>query len=99
MSFSNGGEGPLSVQPLWFCLYPAEEVVEIAQAGTFREFFPNLFVIGGSGGGDAVAFDLRASEPYPLVEFDMTNIDLAESVQQIAGSFDEALALIGRDER
>jgi hypothetical protein len=98
LSFSNGGEGPLSVPPLWFCLYPAEEVVEIEQAGTFREFFPNLFVIGGNGGGEAVAFDLRASEPYPLVAFDMTNIDLAESVQQIAASFDAALELIGRDE-
>ena len=99
LSFSNGGEGPLPVQPLWFCLYPAEEVVEIERAGTFQDFFPNLFVIGGNGGGEAVAFDLRANEPYPLVAFDMTNIDLEESIQQIAASFDAALELIGRDER
>ena len=97
LSFSNGGEGPLAVRPLRLCLYPAEEVAGIEQAGTFREFFPNLFVIGGNGGGAAVAFDLRAGEPYPLVEFDMTNIVLAESVRQIAPSFDAALELIGRD--
>ena len=25
LTFSNGGEGPLAVQPMWFQLYPAEE--------------------------------------------------------------------------
>jgi hypothetical protein len=97
LSFSNGGEGPLPVQPLWLCLYPAEEVAQIAGDGTFQEFFEGLFVIGGNGGGEAVAFDLRENAPYPLVAFDMTNIDLNESVRPIAPSFDTALELIGRD--
>jgi hypothetical protein len=57
-----------------------------------------LFVIGGNGGGEAVALDLRGTEPYPLVAFDMSNVDLSESVRTIAPSFDEALKLIGRDE-
>jgi len=98
LAFSNGGEGPLPVQPLWFCLYPAEEVIEIERAGSFREFFPNLFVIGGNGGGEAIALDLRRGAPYPLVSFDMTNIDLAESIWPIALSFDAALELIGVEE-
>lgn len=97
--FSNGGEGPLPVQPFWICLYPAEEVMQIEQNGTFREFFPELFVIGGNGGGEAIALDLRGTEPYPLVAFDMINIDLSESVQTIAASFDAALELIGHDEQ
>lgn len=97
LCFSNGGEGPLAVQPLWICLYAAEEVVQIERRGTFREFFANLFVIGGNGGGEAVAFDLRESEPYPIVAFDMTNINLLESVRTIAPSFDAILELIGRD--
>jgi hypothetical protein len=99
LSFSNGGEGPLAVQPLWFQLYPAEETARIERDGTFREFFEGLFVIGGNGGGEAVAFDLRESEPYPLVAFDMTNIDLTESVRPIASSFDAALKLIGLDDQ
>lgn len=99
LSFSNGGKGPLAVQPLWFCLYPAEEVAQIERDGTFRDFFEKLFVIGGNGGGEAVAFDLRESAPYPLVAFDMTNINLAESVWMIAPSFDVALELIGRDDQ
>ena len=98
LTFSNGGEGPLAVQPFCLCLYPAEEVIQIEREGTFREFFPGLFVIGGNGGGEAVALDLRGSEPYRLVAFDMTNIDLSESILPIAPSFDAALPLIGRDE-
>ena len=98
LSFSNGGEGPLAVQPLWFQLYPAEETAQIEREGTFREFFKGLFVIGGNGGGEAVAFDLRENAPYPIVAFDMTNIDLQESVRPIAPSFDAALELIGRDD-
>jgi hypothetical protein len=99
LSFSNGGEGPLAVQPFWLCLYPAEEVVQIERDGTFKEFFENLFVIGGNGGGEAVAFDLREGKPYPIVAFDMINTDLPESVQLIAPSFDAALELIGRDDQ
>lgn len=99
LKFSNGGEGPLAVQPLWFQLYPAEEAAHIERDGTFREFFKGLFVIGGNGGGEAVAFDLRENAPYPLVAFDMTNIDLQESVRTIAPSFDAALELIGRDDQ
>ncbi|MEO6215204.1 MAG: hypothetical protein ABIO86_04175 [Sphingomonas sp.] len=38
-------------------------------------------------------------EPYPLVAFDMANINLAESVWPIAPSFDVALELIGRDDQ
>lgn len=100
LSFSNGGEGPLAVRPFWLCLYAAEEVLQIQRDGTFREFFEGLLVIGGNGGGEAVAFDLRESEqPYPLVAFDMTNIDLSESVLPIAPSFDAAMELIGRDDQ
>lgn len=99
LTFSNGGEGPLAVPPLWFQLYPAEEAAQIERDRTFREFFEGLFVIGGNGGGEAVAFDLRANAPYPVVAFDMTNIDLQESVRPISPSFDALLDLIGRDDQ
>ncbi len=98
LSHTNGGEGPLLVQPFWFCLYPVEEVIDIQQAGTFQEFFPNFLVIGGNGSGEAIAFDLRRDAPYPLVAFDMINTNLDGSVVQIAGSFDAALELIGINE-
>ena len=97
LTFSNGGNGPLAVHPLWLVLYPAEEVAQIERDGTFLPFFDKLFVIGSNGAGEAVAFDLREKPPYPLVYFDMTNIDLSESVALIAPSFDAALDFIGLD--
>jgi hypothetical protein len=47
LSHSNGGEGPLPVQPFNLCLYPVEEVIEIESDRTYQEFFPELFVVGG----------------------------------------------------
>lgn len=95
LAFSNGGEGPLPVQPFNFCLYSAEEAAQIEREGTFKECFPGLFVIGGDGCGEAVALDLRAAEPWPVVAFDMTNIDPDESVRPIAPDFDAFVGLIG----
>ena len=98
LAFSNGGEGPLCVQPLWLSLFPAEEVVRLQLAGTFRESHPNLLVIGSNGAGEAVAFDLGTPEPYTVVAFDMSNGEQGEGVQPMAESFDRMLELIGYDE-
>ena len=95
LAFSNGGEGPLQVQPLWLQLNPAEEVIRMMQEGDYREFFPELFVIGSNGGGEAIAFDMRGQTPSPLVAFDMTNVDLSESIRLIAANFDAMIELIG----
>lgn len=98
LAFSNGGEGPLPVQPLWFILYPAEEIAGIEANGDFKEFFPGFFVFGGNGGGEAIALDLRSGGgQLPVVSFDMANINLAESVWALAPSFDEFVELIGRE--
>ncbi|MEM7215331.1 MAG: SMI1/KNR4 family protein [Pseudomonadota bacterium] len=95
LSHCNGGQGPLNSQPMWLCLYPAEEVAEIERDGTFHEYFPCNFVIGGSCGGDAIALNVSNIGTVQVVRFDMTNIDLEESVQPVAPSFEELIALIG----
>jgi hypothetical protein len=95
LAFSNGGEGPLPVAPFNLCLYSAEDVIEIERECSYREFFPGLFVIGGSGGGEAIALDVRGAEPWPVVYFDTTNIDLQESVQPLAPDFDSFITMIG----
>ena len=95
LAFSNGGEGPLPVQPFNLCLYSAEEVIEIEREGSYKDFSPGLLVIGGNGGGEAIALDIRGAEPWPVVYFDMTNINLTESVQPLAPDFDALLDMIG----
>ena len=94
LSASNGGEWPLSIDPYWLILYSAEEVVEIDRSGSFHEFFPDCFVIGGSGGGLAVALTADQSRGIKVVLFDMTNVDLHESCREIAQSFEDLLALL-----
>lgn len=91
---SDGGEGPLCVQPDWLILYSAEEVTEIETSETFNGFFPGYFVIGGNGGGEAIALTQDKDGNEKVVFFDMANIDLEENVEELAPSFEELISLI-----
>lgn len=93
---TNGGEGPLPVQPCWFVLSSADQALNDWTSGTFSEFFPGLFVFGTNGGGEAFAFDTKSTGAR-IVCFDTTNIDLAESVVELATSMGDFIDLIGRD--
>lgn len=92
---SNGGQGPISVDPLWLILDSADSVADALNDGTFTEYFPDLIVIGSNGAGEGIAFDLRSNRKAGVVHFDMTNADFRESVQPLAASFTELLALAG----
>ena len=96
LRYSNGGEGPLPVDPWNFCLDTAESAADTEQNGLMKECFPNLFVIGTSGGGEAIALDASVPAPHPVVQFDMTNCNLTESVRRLAPDFDALLDMIGR---
>jgi hypothetical protein len=95
LAFSNGGEGSLPVLPYNFCLDDGEYAAELYVDKVFEGGFPGFFVMGGNGGGEAIAFDMRGSKPWPIVAFDMTNIDLDESVVTIAPDFVSFLDLVG----
>ena len=95
LRYSNGGEGPIPVEPWNFCLDTAEIAAD-TQEGAMKEFFPALFVIGTSGGGEAIALDASSPAPQPVVQFDMTNCNLAESIRSLAPDFDAFLDMIGR---
>ncbi|WP_394155874.1 SMI1/KNR4 family protein [Loktanella salsilacus] len=95
LCISNGGQGPLSVDPFWLILDSADSVAGALKIGTFTEFFPGLIVIGGNGAGEGVAFDFRSNREAEVVHFDMTNTDHSESVRPFAASFTELLALVG----
>jgi hypothetical protein len=96
LAWSHGGEGPLPDEPLWFVLDTVEDVIGAIRARSFEEFFPGFLVFASNGGGEAIAFDLRAGAPYPIVYFEMANSNLEESIRPLAGSFGELMALIGR---
>lgn len=97
LAFSNGGEGPLSVEPFYFVLDELQYTVDGIAQNRYEEFFPGFVVFGSNGGGAYVAFDIRGSAPWPIVHIDMCNIDLEESVWPLAKDFDLFLLLIGVD--
>jgi len=95
LAFSNGGEGPLSVSPYTFCLDSAEEALDYNKTNSLHDHFPGLFIFGGNGAGELIAFDIRALKPWPIVAFDSANTDLTESVVPIAKDFAGFLSLAG----
>jgi hypothetical protein len=78
-----------------FCLDNAE-LAAITQCGgkLFKRFFPNFFVLGTSGGNEAIALDSNVPAPYPVVRFDMTNCNLVETVKRLSPDFDTFLNLV-----
>ncbi|WP_121629809.1 SMI1/KNR4 family protein [Tropicibacter alexandrii] len=94
LNFSNGGEGPLSIDPQWLVLDNTALVAHFLREGTFAEFFPGLVVIGSNGAGEAIAFDFRQGVAKGVVCFDMTNIDSTESIRHLAASFTELMSLV-----
>jgi SMI1 / KNR4 family (SUKH-1) len=95
LRFSNGGEGELGVEPGWFQLWPAENVVEHNRGYNLSEWLPGFFGFGSNGGGELFAFDARHGEPWPVVMVPFCPLDSAEAVT-MASSFAGWLRALGR---
>jgi hypothetical protein len=95
LRFSNGGEGELGVEPGWFQLWPAEEVLASNRDYGVPEFLPGFFGFGSNGGGELLAFDLRSSPRYEVVMVPFIPMDIAEGVT-IADTFSDFLLALGR---
>jgi hypothetical protein len=91
LSFSNGGEGDLGIEPGWFCPWPAEEVIsnnldyEVVSYGSY-------FGFGSNGGGELFAFDLSGVPPWPIVMFAF----IGGEPRRIASDFDDFVRKVGR---
>jgi hypothetical protein len=96
LRFSNGGEGPLALSPLWFQLYSVDECIALCHSdGSTLEQFPTLMFFGGNGGLESIAFDLSVGPPWPIVTVDM--IAGLDSVEQIAPNMAAFIDAIGDD--
>ncbi len=86
LAFSDGGEGPLAINPHHFCLDPARTVVETINSANHGQVDLHGFLIFGSnGGGEYLAFDTRNGTPWPVVTIDM--VAGGESAEVIAPDF------------
>lgn len=94
LAFSNGGEGPLPINPYNFCLDSAMTVTEaIESANHGQANLQGFLIFGGNGGGEYIAFDIRAKIPWPIVAIDM--VAGGDSAEVIAPDFDAFYDRIG----
>ncbi|SJM27818.1 SMI1/KNR4 family protein [Mesorhizobium delmotii] len=96
LTFTNGGEGPLPVNPYNLCLDTAAEVMEGIRTRNYgRDHLVGFVIFGGNGGGEFLAFDIRKNSPWRVVMIDM--IAGPETAEQVVPDFDAFIELIGRE--
>lgn len=93
LRFSNGGEGPLALPPLFFQLYPVGYAIEFNSSAQVLEFRPGHFIFGTNGGLETIAFVVAGRPPWPIVMFDP--IDGVRSAIVIADDMPEFVRAIG----
>ena len=92
LKFSNGGEGPLSVQPFNFVLDNIEDTISMFSSEHYRNLYHGYFIFGGNGAGELMALKIRTGE---IISFDSTNSDLEEASLFVSKCFDEFVNYIG----
>ena len=93
---SNGGEGELGVEPGWFQLWPAEQVIQLNEGYNVAANVPGLLGFGSNGAGEMFAFDTRTAMPWPIVMIPFIPIEL-ESLKIITPDFEPFVNQIGRE--
>ena len=96
LHLSNGGEGPLGVEPGWFQFWPVEEVLASNGDYEVQKYLPGLFGFGSSGGGELLAFDTRRGPPWSVVMVPFIGMD-QEDVVEIAVDFSRFMQAAGRE--
>ena len=99
LAFANGGEWPMLAAPFRFSLSPAEWIAAIYESDDWKpnannEFLKGFVLIGANGLGETVGFDIRGSQPWPVVLIDL-GAEEGERVRPIADDFDAFLELLG----
>ena len=96
LRYSNGGEGPLCIEPWWFRIDPAEQVIENNNGYSVEESVPGHFMIGSSGGGEM--FVIRKQDGSPCPVYMVPFIPMRESERLLVARDFEAFAMaFGRE--
>lgn len=93
LRFSNGGEGPVALPPLWFQLYAVKDCIALCLNQDILERFPTFMFFGSNGGLESIGFDLREGPPWRIVMVDQ--IAGTESSEQIAPNFRAFIESLG----
>lgn len=96
LRYSNGGEGSLGVEPGWFQIWPAEEVVTCNEEYEVSQALPGDFAIGSSGGGEMLTFRKQAGPPWPVYMIPFIGM-CEEDCLEIASNFVAFVAAFGKE--
>ena len=94
LRYCNGGEGDISLPPLYFVLDPIHTIIEGFDDQILRESFPGLLFFGGNGGLERIAFASQDAKISPSVVM-VDPIAGTDSNEIIAKDFDEFVASVG----
>jgi hypothetical protein len=98
LQYSNGGEGELALEPLWFQLFDVAFAIQSWRDDNYRREYPDLFFFGSNGGLESIAFDMSCSKPWPIVMVDC--IAGLDSARRISRSIEEFIERVGlRDDQ
>ena len=96
LRYSNGGEGSLCIEPWYFQLCSAEEVLKFNLGYRVEEFLPGWFAIGSSGSSDMLA--IRKGDGSPCPVYMVPFVPMAESdAILIAHDFEMFAMAFGRN--
>ena len=95
LAVSNGPEGELGVEPGWFQLWRAEDVLKLNADYEVAEYHPGFFGIGSSGGGIMFALAESDSGDSPVFGLPFDSIDPAD-VRIISPDFESFFLSLGR---
>jgi hypothetical protein len=97
LRFSNGGCGSIPVQPRRFDgLWKAQELAEFNRGYQVSTYCPGFFGIGSSGGREMFAFDMRGSQPWPVVHIPFIGME-PEAALLVAPDFRSFVAMFGQE--
>ncbi len=92
----NGGNGDLPVQPCWYELWPASEVVENNENYEVVKCLPEFLALGSNQGGELLYIDYRKSTLGNIVSIPLIPSD-ADYAMLVATSFNEFIQLLGKE--
>jgi hypothetical protein len=96
LRYSDGGEGPLCIEPWYFRLCAAEDVISYNQGYRVETFLPGFFAIGSNAGSDMIAIRISDGSPCPIYMVPFIPMSKDDAVE-IAYDFEMFAMAFGRE--
>jgi len=96
LAAANGAEGNLGVEPGWFQLWPAQEVVALNAGFELAKYLPGFTAIGSDGGGELFVLFVPAGEVSAVYMVPAIGM-AANTIIVVAPNFTEFAAVFGKE--